>query len=57
MAGDLEEAARDMQREHSGDEVQGLRTEMDQGNHEVAKVRERFVNGVFSTEEAKARTM
>ena len=53
----LEEAARDMQQEHSGDRVQGLRAEMDQGSHEMTKVQEGFVNGIFSTEEAKARTM
>ena len=53
----LEETAREMQREHSGDRVQALKAEMDQANHEITKVQEGFVNGIFTTEEARTRTL
>ena len=53
----LEEAAKEMQREHSGDRVQGLHAEMDQANHEITKVQEGFMNGIFTADEAKARSM
>jgi len=53
----LEEAAREMQMEHSGDKAQALRADMDKSNHEIIKVQEGFVNGIFTAEEARARTM
>lgn len=53
----MEETARVLQREHSGDRVQALQAEMDQANHEIIKVQEGFVNGIFTTQEAKTRTM
>lgn len=53
----LEETAREIQREHSGDRVQALQAEMDQASHEITKVQDGFVNGIFTSEEAKVRSM
>lgn len=53
----LEEAAQELQHDDAGDRVQKLHAEIAQARHDLTKVQEGFVLGIFTAEESRHRSM
>ncbi len=53
----LEESARDMEREQSGEKGQQLQAEIASAKRELTKIQEGYLNEVFTAEEARAKSM
>lgn len=53
----LEEAAQELQRDTAGDRVQKLQANIAQANHDLTKVQEGYIQGIFTSEESRQRSM
>ena len=53
----LKEAAQEMQRDTAGDRAQQLQATIAQAHHDLKKVQEGFMQGIFTSEESRYRTL